>query len=169
MLALSFNIFRHSKDPLYQRLGLALVLTIAANLILTFFGDRWTYLEINGLLWALLGAATRVYYLKEIEPSGDRASNRPRNHCESLPRHEVAFPIPHCAAFLAHFCAAGDAYRSMSKISLLNPNIASHCGDAKRERSREFCSSSTSFPKPGGGERIVLKLIRFFPVMATMS
>jgi O-antigen ligase len=65
ILALSWNIFRTSVDPLYKGLGLALFLTITSNLVLTFFGDRWTYLEINGLLWALLGAATRVYYLKD--------------------------------------------------------------------------------------------------------
>jgi len=65
ILSLSWNLFRTSVDPLYKGLGLGLFLTICANLLLTFFGDRWTYLEINGLLWALLGAATRVYYLKE--------------------------------------------------------------------------------------------------------
>ena len=71
MLTLSWNIFRHSTDPLYQGFGLGLLLALSANLVLTFFGDRWTYLEINGLLWAMFGAATRIYYLKDAteEPS----------------------------------------------------------------------------------------------------
>ena len=77
MVALSWNIFRRSVDPLYQGLGLGLVLLIFSNLVLTFFGDRWTYLEINGMLWALLGVATRVYYLKEAEPSTEPATIEP--------------------------------------------------------------------------------------------
>jgi putative inorganic carbon (hco3(-)) transporter len=77
MLALSWNVFKRSVDPLYQGLGLGLVLAICANLMLTFFGDRWTYLEINGLLWALLGAAARVYYLRDAELSEEQTQISP--------------------------------------------------------------------------------------------
>jgi putative inorganic carbon (HCO3(-)) transporter len=84
MLSLTWGLFKNGNDPLYQGLGLALLLTIIANLILTFFGDRWTYLEINGLLWALMGAATRTVYLAQEKegavnstPVDDAASVNP--------------------------------------------------------------------------------------------
>lgn len=69
MLALSYHLFRKGKDPLYQGLGFALFLCIGSSIILNCFGDRWTYLEINGLLWALIGAATRAVHLTEPEPT----------------------------------------------------------------------------------------------------
>ncbi len=76
MLSLTWGLFRRSNDSLYQGLGLGLFLTVFSNLILTFFGDRWTYLEINGLLWVLMGAATRAFYLErdgESETSEHRS------------------------------------------------------------------------------------------------
>ena len=68
MLSLSYRLFRQSKDPLYKGLGLGLFLAICSSIILNFFGNRWTYLEINGLLWALLGTAASAIYLTEPEP-----------------------------------------------------------------------------------------------------
>lgn len=67
MVALGYRLFRNAKDPLYQGLGFALFLTMCASIILNCFGDRWMYLEINGLLWALMGAATSAVYLTEPE------------------------------------------------------------------------------------------------------
>ena len=67
MLALAYRLWKKATDPLYQGLGFALLLFISASIILNCFGDRWTYLEINGLLWALIGAATSATYLSEPE------------------------------------------------------------------------------------------------------
>jgi putative inorganic carbon (HCO3(-)) transporter len=69
MLSLTWGLFRNGHDSLYRGLGLGLFLAVVSNLIVTFFGDRWTYIEINGLLWVLMGAATRAYYLAQ-EPEG---------------------------------------------------------------------------------------------------
>jgi putative inorganic carbon (HCO3(-)) transporter len=71
MLSLSYRLYRHSNDPLYQGLGFALLLCVSACIILNCFGDRWTYLEINGLLWAIIGAATVAVHLKEPESVGE--------------------------------------------------------------------------------------------------
>ena len=59
MLAVSFRLFRRATDPLYQGLGLGLFLAICASIVANFFGDRWTYVEITGFLWALTAAAIR--------------------------------------------------------------------------------------------------------------
>ena len=71
MVSLAYRLFRRGKDPLYQGLGFALFLTICANIILNFFGDRWMYLEINGLMWALIGAAASATYLTEPEATSE--------------------------------------------------------------------------------------------------
>ena len=68
LLALAYRLFRIADDPLYRGLGLGLFLAICSCMVANFFGDRWTYLEITGLLWVLVGAAARAIHLTESEP-----------------------------------------------------------------------------------------------------
>jgi putative inorganic carbon (hco3(-)) transporter len=68
MVALSYRLFRRTTDPLYQGLGLGLLLAICACLVANCFGDRWTYLEITGLLWVLVAAGARALQLSAPEP-----------------------------------------------------------------------------------------------------
>jgi O-antigen ligase len=67
MLALSYRLFKRTSDPLYQGLGLGLLLAICACIVSNCFGDRWTYLEITGLLWVLVSAAIRAEQLSKSE------------------------------------------------------------------------------------------------------
>lgn len=60
LLATSYRLFKHAIDPLYQGLGLGLFLATCSCIVANIFGDRWTYLEITGLLWVLAGAAIRA-------------------------------------------------------------------------------------------------------------
>jgi putative inorganic carbon (hco3(-)) transporter len=69
MLSLSYRLFKQAKDPLYQGLGFGLVLATAASMILNFFGDRWNFLEIIGLLWILIAAAIRATELDAMPSS----------------------------------------------------------------------------------------------------
>ena len=59
-LALSFRLFRRANDPLYRGLGLGLILAMCSCTVANCFGDRWTYLEITGPLFVLVGAAVRA-------------------------------------------------------------------------------------------------------------
>ena len=62
--------------PLYQGLGLGLLLATCACIVANCFGDRWTYLEITGLLWVLVGTAIRATQLAEAEsPTAPPATN----------------------------------------------------------------------------------------------
>jgi O-antigen ligase len=74
LIALSYRLFKRSSDPLYQGLGLGLLLATCSCLVSNCFGDRWTYLEITGLLWVLAGAAIRATHLalqeSTVEPIG---------------------------------------------------------------------------------------------------
>ncbi|WP_263366345.1 O-antigen ligase family protein [Edaphobacter bradus] len=65
MLSLSIRLFRHAKDPLYRGLGLGSLLMTVCSIILNFFGDRWTYVEISGMVWVLYAAAARAALLRE--------------------------------------------------------------------------------------------------------
>ena len=74
LFRLSWQVFRGARDPLYKGLGLGLLLLYSCSFILNCFGDRWTYLEINGLTWVLVGTAARVRILMATdspEPSTD--------------------------------------------------------------------------------------------------
>lgn len=67
MLATSYRLFRRSNDTLYQGIGLGLFLGTCSCMIANCFGDRWTYIEITGLLWVLVGATIRAASLSETE------------------------------------------------------------------------------------------------------
>ena len=69
VMSLGWRLFRRSSDPLYQGLGLGLLLMMLASAISNFFGDRWTYIEINGVLWVLVGSAARARALGEEAPT----------------------------------------------------------------------------------------------------
>lgn len=64
-ISLGYRLFRTESDPLYQGLGLGFLLLMLGTMILNFFGDRWTYLEINGLLWVIAATAARVKSLDQ--------------------------------------------------------------------------------------------------------
>jgi O-antigen ligase len=67
LFAISFRLFRKAKDPLYKGLGLGLVLAMSSAFVANCFGDRWTYLEIGGLLFVLFGIAARAAQLTPQE------------------------------------------------------------------------------------------------------
>jgi O-antigen ligase len=69
LLAASYRLFRRATDPLYQGLGLGLLLGTCSCIVANCFGDRWTYLEITAPLWVLVGAAIRATNLMESEIS----------------------------------------------------------------------------------------------------
>jgi putative inorganic carbon (hco3(-)) transporter len=76
-LALAYRLFRQATDPLYKGLGLGLFLAVCACIVLNFFGDRWNYPEIIGLLWVLAGAAVRATQLAKEEPVAEVAVVEP--------------------------------------------------------------------------------------------
>jgi O-antigen ligase len=67
VFALCYRLFRHAQDPMFRGLGLGLFVAMSSCIVANLFGDRWTYLEITGLLWVLAGAAARAIYLSAPE------------------------------------------------------------------------------------------------------
>ena len=73
MLAGAFRLFRRATDPLYRGLGLGLFVCICTCLVANFFGDRWTYVEITGLVWMLVAASARALELSAAEAAAPLA------------------------------------------------------------------------------------------------
>ena len=74
MLKLAYGLYRHGEGSLYQGLGFGLLLLCISSFIVNCFGDRWTYIEINGLLWILVGTAIRVTNMSASEAGTDAAT-----------------------------------------------------------------------------------------------
>jgi putative inorganic carbon (HCO3(-)) transporter len=77
MVALAYRLFKKAEDPLYRGLGLGLLLAICSCIIANFFGDRWTYLEITGPLWVLVGVALCATHLPEEQAAKERIADEP--------------------------------------------------------------------------------------------
>jgi putative inorganic carbon (HCO3(-)) transporter len=68
MFSVAYRLFRRAQDPLYRGLGLGLLVAMCCCVLSNSFGDRWTYLEIMGTMWVLMGAAVRADQLKGDDP-----------------------------------------------------------------------------------------------------
>jgi len=66
---MSSRLFREAMDPFMSSLGCALFAMMICVLVVNFFGDRWTYLQVSGFLWVLLGLAARglIVVIREKE------------------------------------------------------------------------------------------------------
>jgi len=60
-----YQLFRKGSEPLFRGLGLGFFLAVSSCAIANFFGDRWTYMEINGLLWVLCAAVIRARQIQD--------------------------------------------------------------------------------------------------------
>ncbi|GAC1662298.1 MAG: hypothetical protein NVS9B4_15790 [Candidatus Acidiferrum sp.] len=68
---LGWKAFRQAHDPLVKSLGLALAGWLACTLVANFFGDRWTYLQVDGYLWVLAACVCRGLLLECEVPARD--------------------------------------------------------------------------------------------------
>jgi len=88
---LSWRLFRcPGEDPLLTALGCALVATLSCTVLVNLFGDRWSYLQVNGFLWVLLGMAARGLWLRKEESGKAEVPSQIRS---SSPR--IPLPVSH--------------------------------------------------------------------------
>jgi len=59
MISQGYDLFRYSTDPFLASLGLGLTVTIVGAVVMNVFGDRWSYLQVDGYLWILLALVCR--------------------------------------------------------------------------------------------------------------
>jgi O-antigen ligase len=74
MFATAYRLYKTADDPLYRGLGLGLFLAFCSCLVANCFGDRWTYIEITGMLWVLVGVAVRAMEFKGTELATEPAT-----------------------------------------------------------------------------------------------
>lgn len=91
---MSWRLFRTAKDPVLSALGCGLFAMMICVLVVNFFGDRWTFLQVNGFLWVLLGLAARGLYVvsQEKESAEETAPAMESDEIEADPsaEHEVS-------------------------------------------------------------------------------
>jgi putative inorganic carbon (hco3(-)) transporter len=89
----SYKLFRHAKDPFYASLGLGLMGWVICAVVANLFGDRWSFLQVNGFMWVLGGlvihALTAEHALETaLSPAAqdETEAAAAKTHPEPLPR-----------------------------------------------------------------------------------
>ncbi len=54
-----FSLFHSAQDPFLSSLGLGLAGWVVCAAGANFFGDRWTFLQVNGYMWVIAGMVAR--------------------------------------------------------------------------------------------------------------
>ena len=60
-----YRLFRRARDPFLASLGLGLAGWVVCSFVANCFGDRWTYLQVNGYMWVLGGLVSRAFVLEQ--------------------------------------------------------------------------------------------------------
>ena len=55
-------------DPLVRALGLGLAGWMVCVAVANLFGDRWSFLQVNGYMWVIAGLAARGWMLEQEQP-----------------------------------------------------------------------------------------------------
>lgn len=67
MFALGWRLYRTSTDPFMAALGLGFATLMVGTVFANFFGDRFSYLQVNGFMWILMGLVVRALAINEQE------------------------------------------------------------------------------------------------------
>jgi O-antigen ligase len=63
--ASGYHLFRQADDPYLSSIGLGLSAWVVCAFVANLFGDRWTYLQVNGFMWVLAGLVSRSLLFEE--------------------------------------------------------------------------------------------------------
>lgn len=80
-----YQLFRIADEPFHAALGLGLAAWVASAIISNFFGDRFTYLEVNGYMWLICGLVARAFLLEK-----ERAENETQAEEENIPAPAIS-------------------------------------------------------------------------------
>jgi putative inorganic carbon (hco3(-)) transporter len=72
MFALGYRLYRQSEDPFLAAVGLGFSALMVGMFLANLFGDRWSYFQVDGWMWMLLGAVVRgLILIEEPQVSAD--------------------------------------------------------------------------------------------------
>lgn len=66
-LKAGWNLYRHSDDGSVRGMGLGFIGMTIASLVANFFGDRWSYLNLMGYFWIMLGLVSKLVYISKYD------------------------------------------------------------------------------------------------------
>jgi putative inorganic carbon (HCO3(-)) transporter len=58
-----WRLFRQAPDEFLSSIGCAVFALSICTIVVNFFGDRWTYLQVSGFFWVLLGLVARGLFI----------------------------------------------------------------------------------------------------------
>ena len=59
MVATGVTLLRTTNDPFWRGIAIGFIAMMGSIIVANLFGDRWTYQQLNGYLWILLGCVIR--------------------------------------------------------------------------------------------------------------
>lgn len=65
MFRIGYRLSRTARDPFLASLGLGFAAWLVCSCVANCFGDRWTYLQINGYLWVIGGLVAQSLVLEK--------------------------------------------------------------------------------------------------------
>ena len=68
MLFDGYRLYNGGHDPFFQALGLGLVGWVICAVVANLFGDRWTFLQVNGYMWVIAGLVLRASEIEREAP-----------------------------------------------------------------------------------------------------
>jgi putative inorganic carbon (hco3(-)) transporter len=71
---MAWRLYRCAKDPFLSAIACGFFAMFVTTVIVNLFGDRWTFLQVNGFFWVLLGLVERGLQTTKNEP--DVSSSR---------------------------------------------------------------------------------------------
>jgi hypothetical protein len=74
MWKLGYRLFKTAEDPFWQSMGLGFMALMGSAVVLNFFGDRWTYQQLDGWMWMLLGCVIRGLFIVDESGEADEVS-----------------------------------------------------------------------------------------------
>ena len=73
ILGEGYRLFRQARDPFFASLGLGIIGWLVCAIVANFFGDRWTFLQVNGYMWVIAGLVCKAYELEKNNQRGEHA------------------------------------------------------------------------------------------------
>lgn len=62
---MAWQLFRRAEDAFLSALGGAFFAALVCAMVVNLFGDRWTFLQVSGFFWVLLGMVARGLQIQE--------------------------------------------------------------------------------------------------------
>ncbi len=69
-----YRLFRRARDPFFSSLGLGLMGWLVCAVMANVFGDRWSFLQVNGYLWVIAGMVAHANWMELTATNNSRAS-----------------------------------------------------------------------------------------------